>query len=198
MRRTSGRPPAPNGAGRERRRTEIGLPLPSSCRFHPTSTRRRTNGPWQAEAAGAVAEDTKLSRLPDSVNPRLFRDDRAYGTLMERLPSPSRSPARSRRMASSQPSLSTSPAEQQPLASPAVLGRGLAVLRIFVGIIFFANGLAKVTGERNITIGWYRGFLIVRNEARNILQFEVNERGGSGTGVPYLKDVVNDLILPNW
>jgi uncharacterized membrane protein YphA (DoxX/SURF4 family) len=101
-------------------------------------------------------------------------------------------------MASSQPSLSTSPAEQQPLASPAVLGRGLAVLRIFVGIIFFANGLAKVTGERNITIGWYRGFLIVRNEARNILQFEVNERGGSGTGVPYLKDVVNDLILPNW
>lgn len=86
----------------------------------------------------------------------------------------------------------------EPLVSPVVFGRGLAVLRIFVGIIFLANGLAKLTGERNIALGWYRGFLIVRNEARNILQFEVNERNGTGTMVPYLKDIVNDLILPNW
>jgi hypothetical protein len=101
-------------------------------------------------------------------------------------------------MASSEPSLSRSPLEPHPMASAAALGRGLAVLRIFVGIIFLANGLAKLTGERNVAFGWYRGFLIVRNEARNILQFEVNERGGTGTRVPYLKDVVNDVILPNW
>jgi uncharacterized membrane protein YphA (DoxX/SURF4 family) len=82
--------------------------------------------------------------------------------------------------------------------SPAALGRGLAALRIFFGIILFTNGLAKLTGHRNYELGWYRGFLIVRNEARSILQFEVNERGGNGTRVPYLKDVVNDLILPNW
>ncbi len=103
-------------------------------------------------------------------------------------------------MASSEPSLSRSPAESQshPLVSAYTLGRGLAALRIFVGIIFFANGLAKLTGERNIALGWYRGFLIVRNEARNILQFEVNERNRTGTQVPYLKEVVNDVILPNW
>lgn len=86
----------------------------------------------------------------------------------------------------------------EPLANPASLGRGLASLRIFVGVIFFTNGLAKLTGERNFVLGWYRGFLIVRNEARNILQFEVNERGETGTMVPYLKEVVNDVILPNW
>jgi len=85
----------------------------------------------------------------------------------------------------------------EPVVSRAALGRGLAVLRIFVGVIFFANGLAKLTGERQIEFGWYRGFLIVRDEARTILNFEVNERGG-GTLVPYLKDVVNDFILPNW
>ena len=104
-------------------------------------------------------------------------------------------------MASSEPTLATTPSAPTPpapLVRAQALGRGLAVLRIFVGIIFFANGLAKLTGERNVALGWYRGFLIVRNEARNILQFEVNERGGTGTQVPYLKQVVNDLILPNW
>ncbi|MEJ7838652.1 MAG: DoxX family protein [Thermomicrobiales bacterium] len=81
----------------------------------------------------------------------------------------------------------------------AALARGLAVLRIFVGIIFFANGLAKLTGERNFAWGWYRGFLIVRSEAQSILNFEVNERnGGTGTQVPFLKDLVNDHLLPNW
>ncbi len=84
------------------------------------------------------------------------------------------------------------------LVSARALGGGLAALRIFAGVIMFANGLAKLTGERNIDIGWYRGFLIVRNEARSILQFEVNERGGTGTRVPYLKDFVNDHLLPNW
>ncbi len=82
--------------------------------------------------------------------------------------------------------------------SAATLGRGMAALRIFVGIIFLANGLAKLTGHRNFDVGWYRGFLIVRNEARNILNFEVNRRGETGTRVPYLKELVNDVILPNW
>ena len=79
-----------------------------------------------------------------------------------------------------------------------MLGRGLAALRIFVGVIFFANGLAKLTGERTVELGWYRGFLIVRNEARSILDFEVNRRGDTGTRVPFLKDLVNDHILPTW
>lgn len=97
----------------------------------------------------------------------------------------------------SQPSMSDT-AATEPIVSREALGHGLAALRIFVGIIFLANGLAKLTGERAISLGWYRGFLIVRDEARNILQFEVNERNGTGTLVPYLKQVVNDVILPNW
>jgi uncharacterized membrane protein YphA (DoxX/SURF4 family) len=87
--------------------------------------------------------------------------------------------------------------ERSPV-SPVMLGRGVAALRIFMGIVFFANGLAKLTGVRNIELGWYRGFLIVRDEARSILRFEVNERDGAGTRVPFLKEVVNDIILANW
>jgi len=94
-------------------------------------------------------------------------------------------------------SLGGAPADTDLVSAPA-LGRGLAALRIFAGVILFANGLAKLTGERNIDIGWYRGFLIVRNEARSILQFEVNERGETGTRVPFLKDFVNNHLLPNW
>ena len=99
-----------------------------------------------------------------------------------------------------QPTTATTSASsiEPPLVNPAALGRGLAVLRIFVGIIFLANGFTKVTGERVVEIGWYLGVLISRDEARNILDFEVNKRNRTGTGVPYLKDVVNDYILPNW
>src|SRR5665811_455358 len=87
---------------------------------------------------------------------------------------------------------------ERALVSPTAMGRGLAVLRIFFGIIFLANGLAKLTGERNIDIGWYRGFLIVRNEARSILNFETNQRVEGGTPVPFVQNIVNDFLLPNW
>jgi len=94
----------------------------------------------------------------------------------------------------SQPATSST----EPIVSRAALGYGLAVLRIFMGLVFFANGFAKLTGETKISIGWFRGGLIGRDEARNILQFEVNKRNGTGTSVPYLKHVVNDFILSNW
>ncbi len=92
----------------------------------------------------------------------------------------------------------TDPVVRVALVSPTTMGRGLAVLRIFFGVIFLANGLAKLTGERNFDVGWYRGFLIVRDEARNILEFESNRRNETGTRVPFVKRIVNDLILPNW
>jgi len=85
-----------------------------------------------------------------------------------------------------------------PFLDAVAFGRGLAVLRIFVGLIFFANGLSKVTGETRLVFGPYRGNLINREGARRILDFEVNRRDDRGTLVPYLKDIVNDLILPNW
>jgi uncharacterized membrane protein YphA (DoxX/SURF4 family) len=76
--------------------------------------------------------------------------------------------------------------------------RGLAAFRVFFGLILLSNGLAKLLSFRTIDIGPYRSFLIDRPEARSILDFEVNRRGGDGTDVPGLKAVVNDLVLPNW
>jgi len=83
-------------------------------------------------------------------------------------------------------------------ADPGLLGRGLALFRIYYGIVLFANGLSKLFGFREIEIGPYSSFLITRPEARQILEFEVNRRGGDGTELPLLKPLVNDVILPNW
>jgi uncharacterized membrane protein YphA (DoxX/SURF4 family) len=80
---------------------------------------------------------------------------------------------------------------------PVRLGRGLAAFRIFFGLILLSNGLAKLFSFRNIEIGPYRTFLIDRDEARGILDFEVNQRGG-GTDVPGLPALVNDVMLPSW
>ena len=78
-------------------------------------------------------------------------------------------------------------------ADARTLGKGLAALRIFVGIIFFANGLAKLFTFRNIEVGPYRSFLINREETRRILEGEAsrNEIGA-------VKQLVNDFMLPNY
>ena len=78
------------------------------------------------------------------------------------------------------------------------LGRGLAALRIFFGLILFSNGLAKLLEFRDISLGPYKSFLINKAEARSILDNEVNKRGGDGTDVPGLKTLVNDVVLANW
>jgi uncharacterized membrane protein YphA (DoxX/SURF4 family) len=84
------------------------------------------------------------------------------------------------------------------LPDAATLARGLAALRIFFGLILFANGVAKLFEFRNIELGPWKTFLINREEARGILEFEVNRRGGDGTEVPLLKPIVNDVLLANW
>jgi uncharacterized membrane protein YphA (DoxX/SURF4 family) len=91
-----------------------------------------------------------------------------------------------------------SAAAASPPVNPVALGRGLAALRIFFGLILLANGLAKLLAFRDVEIGPYRSFLIDRAEARAILDFETNRRGGDGTDVPGLKALVNDLVLPSW
>jgi uncharacterized membrane protein YphA (DoxX/SURF4 family) len=90
--------------------------------------------------------------------------------------------------------LATAPAPVSAIA----LARGLAAIRIFFGLILFSNGLAKLLSFRDVAIGPYRSFLIDRPEARAILDFETNHRGGDGTDVPGLKALVNDLLLPNY
>lgn len=86
------------------------------------------------------------------------------------------------------------------LPSARTLGKGLAVLRIFMGVILFANGVAKLFGFTRIQVGPYVANLIDREAARFILQFEVFENpagGQDGTGVPGVRGIA-ELILDNW
>lgn len=80
-----------------------------------------------------------------------------------------------------------------PPLNAQMLAKALAVLRMFVGLISFSNGLAKLFSFSNIDIGWYHVSLIDRAEAKQILDMEVNK-----TEVPGLKPVVNDVILAHY
>ncbi|MFN8593169.1 MAG: DoxX family membrane protein [Thermomicrobiales bacterium] len=91
-----------------------------------------------------------------------------------------------------------------PLIDPVLFARGMAVIRIFFGLILFANGLAKLEPALGrIDLGPYHANLVTRDGAKGILKFEVNERkirdgAPKGTQVPGLKPLVNDVILANW
>jgi uncharacterized membrane protein YphA (DoxX/SURF4 family) len=92
----------------------------------------------------------------------------------------------------------------EPPINPLWFGRGMAAIRIFFGLIVFANGLAKLDASwAQIDIGAYHANLITRQGARNILTFETNRRQvaksvSPGTQVPYLKRFVNDVVLAHW
>lgn len=90
---------------------------------------------------------------------------------------------------------STSPASQPADILPTAesLAKGLAALRIFVGVILFANGLAKLLGVGRIEIGPYRSNLVDLEATRGILMNEssVNE-------LPLIKPLVNGLLLPSF
>jgi uncharacterized membrane protein YphA (DoxX/SURF4 family) len=86
------------------------------------------------------------------------------------------------------------------LPSARTLGKGLAVLRIFIGLILLSNGLAKLFGFSKISVGPYVANLIDRDATRFILQFEVfdNPAGGQpGTGVPGLRPIA-EFMLDNF
>jgi uncharacterized membrane protein YphA (DoxX/SURF4 family) len=81
---------------------------------------------------------------------------------------------------------------------PGALARALAAFRIFFGLILFSNGLAKLLSFTEVSIGPYKATLIDRPEARSILEFEINKRGGDGTDLPLLKSIVNNVMLDHW
>lgn len=101
-------------------------------------------------------------------------------------------------------SLSPEPFAAQSPINPLLFARGLAVIRIFFGLIIFANGLAKIDSSwGRIDVGAYHANLISRPGARGILDFEVNKRqvtktSSKGTGVPGLKRFVNNVVLKHW
>lgn len=81
-----------------------------------------------------------------------------------------------------------------------LLARGLAALRIFVGLIALLNGLAKVFGWHRVHIGPYLANLINRDDARFILDFEVFKNpanSSSGTRLPLVRSIAR-LMLDHW
>ncbi len=89
--------------------------------------------------------------------------------------------------------MSTEAAPARSAADPALLARGLAALRIFVGVIALSNGLAKLFSFRMIDIGPYSGTLVDRPEARGILEGEA-----ARNDLPLVPSIVNDVVLPSY
>ena len=99
---------------------------------------------------------------------------------------------------------STSESLRNPLIDPILFARGMAVIRIFFGLIILANGLAKLEPSlARVEVGPYHANLITRDGARSILNYEVNDRqirkdAPKGTQVPGLRAFVNDVVLAQW
>ncbi len=89
--------------------------------------------------------------------------------------------------------MSSETAPARPAPDPALLGRGLAALRIFVGVIALSNGLAKLFSFRAIDIGPYSVTLVDRPEARGILESEA-----ARNDLPLLPSIVTDVVLPSY
>ena len=98
----------------------------------------------------------------------------------------------------------TSAATGAPFIDPVLFARGMAVIRVFFGLILFANGLAKIDPAlARGDAGPYHANLITRDGARNILNFEVNQRqigkdAPKGPQVPGLRGCVNGVVLAHW
>jgi uncharacterized membrane protein YphA (DoxX/SURF4 family) len=90
----------------------------------------------------------------------------------------------------------TSPVRDDPLLPNArTLGKGLAMLRIFMGVVLFANGVAKLFEFRRIEAGPYVANLIDKGAARSILQSGVE--GQQDRSIPGLRPVMQ-LMVDNW
>jgi uncharacterized membrane protein YphA (DoxX/SURF4 family) len=80
-----------------------------------------------------------------------------------------------------------------PVLDAHLLARGMAVIRIFFGVILFVNGLAKLFAFTTVSFGPYRATLIDRDLARSILENE-----GARTDVPLVGRVAEDVFVANW
>ena len=73
------------------------------------------------------------------------------------------------------------------------LARGLAVFRIFTGIIFLSNGLAKAFDTSNFDWGFISFNLITRGTAQQIAT-----RAADRTTIAPLGDFYHNVVLANW
>jgi uncharacterized membrane protein YphA (DoxX/SURF4 family) len=86
-----------------------------------------------------------------------------------------------------------SPAARETGPDARRLGQALAALRIFFGVILFANGVSKLFSFTDVSLGPYQANLIDRGLARSILENEA-----ARTEFPLVSTIANELLLPNW
>ncbi|MBA3279809.1 MAG: DoxX family protein [Geodermatophilaceae bacterium] len=81
------------------------------------------------------------------------------------------------------------------LLSPVTLGRGLAVIRILLGLTYLFNGLAKVFDVRSINFLGFRASLIGREDPAGIMQSQgLESNGGEGTALPLIQDITRFML----
>jgi uncharacterized membrane protein YphA (DoxX/SURF4 family) len=75
------------------------------------------------------------------------------------------------------------------------IARGLAAFRIFVGLVWLGNALAKVFNHGSFDLGVVSFSLISRDTARGLLE---SYTGPKSHAIAPLKSVYRDLVLANW
>jgi uncharacterized membrane protein YphA (DoxX/SURF4 family) len=75
------------------------------------------------------------------------------------------------------------------------IAKGLAAFRIFVGLVWLANALAKVVNQGSYDLGVVSFSLISRDTARGLLS---SYTGPESNAIAPLKSLYSDLVLANW
>jgi uncharacterized membrane protein YphA (DoxX/SURF4 family) len=75
------------------------------------------------------------------------------------------------------------------------IARGLAAFRIFVGLVWLGNALAKVVNQGSYDLGVVSFSLISRDTARGLLE---SYTGPESNAIAPLKSLYRDLVLANW
>jgi len=75
------------------------------------------------------------------------------------------------------------------------IAKGLAAFRIFVGLVWLGNALAKVVNKGSYDLGVVSFSLISRDTARGLLE---TYTGPESNAIAPLKSIYTDLVLANW
>ena len=82
-----------------------------------------------------------------------------------------------------------------PLLDPLVLGRGLAVVRILLGLTYLLNGLAKFFDIHGFGVLGFRASLIGREDAAGIMERQgLRSNGGKGTALPLVQGITRFML----
>ncbi len=90
-------------------------------------------------------------------------------------------------------STTVTPDSAQAAATYRSLARGFAALRIFTGVVFLSNALAKVFGKGNYDWGFFSFNLITRDAAQRIAT-----NASSKTGISPLGSFYQNVVVANW